>query len=318
MQQCSRNSTRNNQPSAIMNAGDKSSGSSNINFSLLQKGKSVFVRIGYVSISDMLLAKRAWLQVQQEQELEAEGDFTAAAGAAALSSETVPHPSAVIDGDSVSSDDILAALKLIKPPEWHNKSATLRLPDGHSNASLLLTAVIHKFESCIQKQLAAAKEEDAAAAPVASPPVHSGPSAAPQPASEQRQHRAFCLSDSTKIQSTKIPEMTEKSLRALPSVALPPGVTLKQLGAAEYYAELQCDRGTMIQIAGSRWRRMVEHLKPRAFVERWCKYAKVFQVRGQRGDVIHTVNMLHQEIQRLKTGFKTGACISEEFDIPHG
>jgi hypothetical protein len=67
---------------------------------------------------------------------------------------------------------------------------------------------------------------------------------------------------------------------------------------------------------------MVDHLQPRALVERWCKWDQAFHVKGARDDVVHTVNMLHEEIQRFKHGagsrFKNGTSDGEDFAIPHG
>ena len=63
-----------------------------------------------------------------------------------------------------------------------------------------------------------------------------------------------------------------------------------------YLALVQCDAGTSKQIAGPKWRRMTEHLKPRALVERWCKWVHAFQVRGRLEDVVHTANMLYARI----------------------
>ena len=284
---------------------------SSIKFSFPQKGKSVFVKVSYEGISDLLLAQRAWEQVQQEHGIKANGDTSTASESESLATEVLPaHANTIIESGSVSSDDILAALQCVRPPEWHKNGATLRLPDDRPNASQLLTAIVHEFESCVQKQRAAAEIEDEAIASAVPPQlVMLTPMAAPQPASEQEQPLPFTLSNAANAPAIK-PQKKSVRQRALPPVHLPPGVTLKQLGASEYYAELPCDRGTMLQIAGPRWRRMAEHLRPRALVV----HNKVFQVKGLRDDVVHTVNMLFQEVQRFKSG--AGKC--EDVDIPHG
>ena len=297
-----------------MSARAESRRRSSVKFALVPKGKSVFVKVSYESLSDMLLAQRAWHLVRQKYQ--ADDDTSAVAGNIHVESELSPA-SAAFDGESVSSDDFLSALKCIKSPEWHKNGATLRLPDGYCNASRLLTAVISEFESCVQQQLVAAEEEHSVVAPALPPPLaHAAPSPSPSPAVQplplvgQEQDKPLHPSTSAHVHA---PTAKQKSRRTLPA-QLPPGVSLKQIGAAEYYAELPCDNGTMRQIAGPYWRRMVQHLRPRALVERWCRYAHAFLIKGLRDDVIHTVNMLHEEIQR----FKTGAGRSEGFEIPHG
>jgi hypothetical protein len=209
------------------------------------------------------------------------------------------------------------ALKCIKSPEWHKNGATLRLPDGHPNATQILTALTRQFQTCVQKQLLCAEEDDAVVAPALPPqPVHAVPPATPLPdpvgSSDHRQRAPIPLSDSSNVRAATA---KKKIPRPMLPADVPPGVTLKQIGAAEYYAELPCDYGTMRQIAGSKWRRMVQHLKPRALVERWCKYDNVFQVKGARDDVIHTVNMLYDEMQRFKSGEGRS---EEDFEVPHG
>jgi len=293
----------------IMSKHAESCRGSSIKFSFPQKGKSVFVKVSYEGISDLLLARRAWEQVQQEHGIKANGDASTVSERESLATEALPtHTNTIIESGSVSSDDILAALQCIRPPEWHKNGATLRLPDDRPNASQLLTAIVHEFESCVQKQRVAAKiENEAVIAAVPPQLVLMTPMAAPQPAAEQEQLLPFTQSNAANAPAIK-PQ--KKSVRAMPPLPLPPGVMLKQLGASEYYAELPCDRGTMLQIAGPRWRRMAEHLRPRALVV----HNKVFQVKGLRDDVVHTVNMLFQEVQRFKSG--AGKC--EDVDIPHG
>ncbi len=151
-----------------MNATVESRSSSSITFALLQKGKSVLVKVNYDSVGDMLLAQKAWQQVQQEHAMKADGDASASAETGAV---LAPASTATdVDRDSVPLDDIAAALKHMKPPEWHKNGATLRLPEGHSNASLLLAAVVRVFDSCVQKQLARAEELSIVAS--ALPPRH--------------------------------------------------------------------------------------------------------------------------------------------------
>jgi hypothetical protein len=303
-----------------MSVGVESRRSSSINFALVQKGKSVIVKVSYDSAGDMLLAQRAW---QQMQVAAGGGDESAVDELRQCAAEAAhAQAGSIVDGDSVSSDTMATALKCIKSPEWHKNGATLRLPDGHANAIQILTTLARDFESCVQQQLARAEEDDAVAAPALPPrPLHAvSPAAAPQAAPLQvpvgspdhHQRALIPLSDSTNARAAA----AKKNIaRTVPPADVPAGVTLKQIGAAEYYAELPCDRGTMRQIAGSKWRRMVQHLKPRALVERWCKYDKVFQVKGARDDVIHTVNMLFDEIQRFKSGEGRS---EEDFEVPHG
>ncbi len=81
-----------------------------------------------------------------------------------------------------------------------------------------------------------------------------------------------------------------------------------------YLALVQCDAGTSKQIAGPKWRRMTEHLQPRALVECWCKWGHAFRVRGRLEDVAHTANMLYDEIQRCKHGVSD----VEDYEVPHG
>jgi hypothetical protein len=294
---------------------------SSIKFALVQKGKSVIVKVSYDSAGDMLLAQRAW---QQLQVAAGGGDESAVDELRECVAEAA-HAKAgsIVDGDSVSSETMAIALKCMKSPEWHKNGATLRLPDGHPNAAQILTKLARDFESCVQQQLERAEEENAVVAPALPPPLlavapASAPQAAPIPdpvgSSDQVHHQRALnpLSDSSNARAATV---KKRIARPVLPADVPAGVTLKQIGAAEYYAELPCDHGTMRQIAGSKWRRMVQHLKPRALVERWCRYDKVFQVKGARDDVIHTVNMLYEEIQRFKSGEGRS---EEDFEVPHG
>ena len=128
-----------------MNSRLDSHRSSSIRFALLQKGKSALVKVSYESSNDMLLAQRAWQQVQQ--------DYV----------------------------NMVSALKCMNPPEWHKNGATLRLPDGHANAVQLLTAVAREFECCVHKQLARAEQKDYVVT-AALPPQPVLSDAAPSPA----------------------------------------------------------------------------------------------------------------------------------------
>ena len=225
----------------VMSARAESRRRSSVKFALVLKGKSVMVKVSYESLSDMLLAQRAWHQVRQKYQ--ADDDTSAVAGNIDVESE-LSLASTTFDGDSVSSDGFLSALKCIKSPEWHKKGATLRLPDGYCNASRILTAVISEFESCVQQQLVAAEEEQSVVVPVLPPPpVHAAPlpAAQPLPLVDQEQHKPLHPSNSANVHAATA---KQKSLRTVPA-QLPPGVTLKQIGAAEYYAELPCDNGTM-------------------------------------------------------------------------
>ena len=306
-----------------MSVGVESRRSNSIKFALVQKGKSVIVKASYDSTGDMLLAQRAWQQMQVAAGGTACGDKAAVDEFRKCDAKAAhAQECSIVEGDSVSSDDIAIALKCIKSPEWHKNGATLRLPDGHPNAIQILTKLARDFESCVQNQLKRAEEDDAVAAPALPPqPLHAmSPAAAPQAAplqepacsSDHHQRALIPLSDSSNARAATA---KKKIARPMLPADLPAGVTLKQIGAAQYYAELPCDHGTMRQIAGSKWRRMVQHLKPRALVERWCKWDKVFQVKGSRDDVIHTVNMLHDEIQRFKSGEGRS---EEDFEVPHG
>jgi hypothetical protein len=295
--------------------------SSNVNFSLMAKGKAAFLKVSYERISEMLLVKRAWQQLQIDCGMHADSSTSASSASDAIAAQVAltSEPRTPDQEDSVP-----AVLKSMKPPEWHKNGATLRLPEGHPNAVHLLTTILHMFESRVQRQLNAAEEDVAAVSAVLAPTpeehtsqsvaqkLNAAQSAESQPTANQEQ-----------VRPPPKPMNRSRSPRAkaLP-LALPPGVSMKQEGAAVYFAQLPCDRGTMLQIAGPKWRRMVDHLKPRALVERWCKWDQAFHVKGLRDDVVHTVNMLYEEIQRFKSGtgsrFSSGGGSGEDFAIPHG
>lgn len=147
-----------------MSVGVESRRSNSIKFALVQKGKSVIVKASYDSAGDMLLAQRAWQQMQVAAGGIACGDESAVDEFRKCAAEAAhAQASSIVDGDSVSSDNMAIALKCIKSPEWHKNGATLRLPDGHPNAMQILTQLARDFESCVQKQLKRAEEDDAVA-----------------------------------------------------------------------------------------------------------------------------------------------------------
>jgi hypothetical protein len=298
-----------------MGTPDESEACRSIHFSLMQKGKTMFLKVSYENVSDMLLAQRAWQQLQTDCVVLSDID-SARSAAEALGALDAGQ-------GSVYDETVASALRCIKPPEWHKNGATLRLPESHPNASQLLAAISKEFECCVRRQLKAAEESAPAAPATPLPQVHAVQSASPLPAPEKTPVPPHTLPSALRSNDRVATNRMKSPLTTTVSVSLPPGVSLKQEGAAVYFAALPCDRGTMLQVAGPSWRRMVCHLQPRALVERWCKWDQAFHVKGARDDVVHTVNMLYEEIQRFKHGAgsrfaQNGTSDGEDFAIPHG